>query len=107
MTVHVNDVPIPEITGNEILMKITSTSLCHSDLMCLDGSLLAKSGPVTIGHEAVGIVDKVGVHVKGFQPGDRIGSLLFKGCCCKSCRTSRNLYGPLLNTWSETLTDPS
>jgi alcohol dehydrogenase len=50
--------------------------------MLLEGSIPATE-PVTMGHEAVGYVEKLGTNVKGFNPGDRIGFLYIKGVCCK------------------------
>ncbi len=83
-TVQVNEIPIPEIArDNQILVKIASASLCHSDLMLLDGTFPGPGRPVTIGHEAVGIVEKCGARVKGFRAGDRIGFLYITGCCCE------------------------
>jgi propanol-preferring alcohol dehydrogenase len=49
--------------------------------MLLEGSIPATQ-PVTMGHEGVGFVEKLGVNVKGFKPGDRIGFLYIKGVCC-------------------------
>jgi len=87
-TVRINEVPVPDITENEILVKIASASLCHSDLMLLNGEFEGPGRPVTLGHEAVGYVEKLGANVKGFKPGDRIGFLYIKGCCfeCRGCQ---------------------
>jgi len=80
---HIDEIPIPSITDDEILVKVASASLCHSDLMLFDGSIPATE-PVTMGHEGVGFVDDIGKNVKGFKKGDRIGFLYIKGCCCES-----------------------
>jgi len=80
----VNDIPVPTVSdGNEILVKIASASLCHSDLMLLDGAFPGPGKPVTLGHEGVGYVEEIGAKVKGFKKGDRIGFLYVTGCCCK------------------------
>ncbi|KAK6380439.1 hypothetical protein LTS17_005629 [Exophiala oligosperma] len=76
----VDDIPIPDITDDEILVKMASAGLCHSDLMLFEGSLPATE-PVTMGHEGVGFVEKIGKNVKKFRPGDRIGFLYIKGVC--------------------------
>jgi propanol-preferring alcohol dehydrogenase len=83
--VQVNEVPTPEISDDEMLVKMASASLCHSDLGALEGSspLGTSSKPVTLGHEGVGFVEKLGANVKGFKPGDRIGFLYFLNVCCK------------------------
>ncbi|KAK5172161.1 uncharacterized protein LTR77_003799 [Saxophila tyrrhenica] len=84
---HVDDIPIPSIGDDEILVKVGSASLCHSDLMLFDGSIPA-SEPVVMGHEGVGFVDKLGKNVTGFKEGDRIGFLYIKGVCfdCDGCQ---------------------
>jgi Zn-dependent alcohol dehydrogenase len=48
------------------------------------GLIDPKGPPVTMGHEGVGIVEKIGSGVKGFKEGDRIGFLYFRGACCES-----------------------
>ncbi|KAK4986288.1 hypothetical protein LTR66_004447 [Elasticomyces elasticus] len=84
---RVNEVPIPDITDDEILVKIASASLCHSDLMLFNGSLPSGDRPITMGHEGVGYVERCGANVKGYKKGDRLGFLYIKGCCyeCKGC----------------------
>ncbi|KAJ9646663.1 hypothetical protein H2204_000355 [Knufia peltigerae] len=66
---------------------MASAGLCHSDLMLFEGSLIS-NGVVTMGHEGVGFVEKLGSKVKGFKPGDRIGFLYIKGVCfeCEGCQ---------------------
>ena len=81
--VTVDEIPLPKINDNEILVKIGSASLCHSDLMLIEGSIPGTGEPVTLGHEGVGYVEEMGANVKGFKKGDRIGFLYIKGCCCK------------------------
>lgn len=78
---RIDEIPVPTITNDEILVKIASAGLCHSDLMLFDGSIPA-SKPVVMGHEGVGYVDAVGENVKGFKKGDRVGFLYIKGVCC-------------------------
>jgi len=78
--VVLNDIPIPEPGPNQVLMKVVAASLCHSDLM---QNLRPDGPPVTLGHEGVGIVEKLhpSAEGKGFKKGDRVGALYFNGCC--------------------------
>lgn len=77
--------PISKIfKNNQILVKIALASLCHSDLMLLDGLFSGPGRPVILGHKAVGHMKKCGAGMKGFKAGDRIGFLYIIGCCCKS-----------------------
>jgi len=86
-TVQFNDIPKPEPNDNQFLVKIKSASLCHSDLM-MD---LRPPGdtPVTLGHEAVGYIEKIGSKAqdKGFKEGDPIGFLYITDACyeCEGC----------------------
>jgi len=93
-----NEVPIPSITDpNQLLVKIASASLCHSDLMLLEpneqGLLLNETEPVTIGHEAIGEILQAGSSTKGFEIGDVIGFLCIVDCCyeCEECQI-HNLF---------------
>ncbi|EXJ76482.1 uncharacterized protein A1O5_00990 [Cladophialophora psammophila CBS 110553] len=93
--IQVNEVPIPEPEGTDILVKIKSASLCHSDIMAIEGWTPTPSSvkPITLGHEGAGIVEKLGSKVTGFRPGDRVGFLYITGCCfeCEACKVY-NLY---------------
>lgn len=80
--VKVEQVPIPKNLPNEVLVKLGSASLCHSEIMMMDGEFPCADDGVTIGHEGVGTVIEAGSEVKGFKPGDRIGFLPTKDCCC-------------------------
>ncbi|KAI9812938.1 MAG: putative secondary metabolism biosynthetic enzyme [Pycnora praestabilis] len=73
--VQVNEVALPEISDDEILVKMASASLCHSDLMLLSGGFEGPGRPVTLGHEGVGYVERTGSNVKGFKKGDRVHNL--------------------------------
>jgi len=98
--VQVDQVPVPSINENEVLVRMGSASLCHSDLMVLDGTFPASDGPVILGHEGAGVVDQVGKQVHGFKVGDRVGFLPVKNCCCESA----DKLAPDLKDSSETET---
>ncbi|KAK5682935.1 hypothetical protein LTS10_004463 [Elasticomyces elasticus] len=84
---RIDEIPIPTITDNELLVKIKSASLCHSDLMLFEGSITATE-PVTMGHEGVGYIEQMGRNVKGFEQGQPVGFLYIKGVCfeCNGCQ---------------------
>lgn len=65
------EVPIPEPGTGEMLVRVTLTGMCHSELYPW---MTAKDGDM-LGHESVGVVEKVGPGVKGFKPGDRVTGL--------------------------------
>jgi len=65
------DVPVPEINDDQLLVKVTLTGMCHSELYPWS---VAKAGEI-FGHESMGIVAKVGRNVVGFKEGDRVTGL--------------------------------
>jgi len=85
--VVVNELPIPEPAPNQFLVKITSASLCLSDIMAID--IPDRQDPITLGHEGVGIIAKIHptAEGKGFKVGDAIGFGYIIGCCfeCEGC----------------------
>ncbi|KIW98245.1 uncharacterized protein Z519_01829 [Cladophialophora bantiana CBS 173.52] len=90
VSVDIIDIPTPG--DNEILVKMRSASLCHTDLMLIHGERPVPSAgppePVTMGHEGAGYVEAWGKNVTGYAKGDRIGFLYIKGCCfeCVGCQ---------------------
>lgn len=56
---------------DELLVKLSATGLCHTDLNVLQGRMPMK-WPAVLGHEGAGVVEKVGAHVDDFQPGDHV-----------------------------------
>lgn len=83
----VNELPIPEAEENQFLVKMISASLCHSDIMAIEAP---RDKPITLGHEGVGIIEKVHPSAagKGFKEGDTIGFLYILKCCfeCDGCQ---------------------
>lgn len=67
------EVSVPEVHGEEVLVKIAGSGLCHSDLHIMDGSIkIVPSFPFTLGHENSGTVEDVGESVSGFERGDPV-----------------------------------
>jgi L-iditol 2-dehydrogenase len=67
--VRVEDVPIPEVGPDELLLQPTGCGLCGSDIAKIVGRA---APPVILGHELAGRVAAVGAEVTAFQPGDRV-----------------------------------
>ena len=66
-------IPVPEISGEEVLVKIAGSGLCHSDLHLMDGSIrIIPRFPFTLGHENSGTVESVGEGVSGFAKGEPV-----------------------------------
>lgn len=63
--------PIPAVGPLDALMRITTTTICGTDVHILKGEYPVKRG-LTIGHEPVGIIEKLGSAVVGFKEGQRV-----------------------------------
>jgi L-iditol 2-dehydrogenase len=90
---RVEELPVPEISSNEALLKVLSTGICGTDLRIWHGSH-RKYPPGTIripGHEVVGDIVKVGPDVKGLEIGQRIFLAPNMGCGhCRQCISGNN-----------------
>ena len=88
--VEIEDKPIPDIGPNDALIRITTTTICGTDVHILKGEYPVAPN-LTIGHEPVGVIEKLGSSVKGFQEGQRViaGAITPSGhsnaCLCGQC----------------------
>ncbi|MGC8624629.1 MAG: alcohol dehydrogenase [Phycisphaerae bacterium] len=80
--------PIPEPGMRDIRIKVEACGVCHSDMFIKEGLFPGITYPRIPGHEIIGTVDAVGVAVKTFKPGQRVGVGWHGGHCfvCDSCR---------------------
>lgn len=67
------DLPVPEPAPDEILIKVSTCGVCHTELDEIEGRLHPSQLPIVLGHEVIGIVEKQGEKASRFQPGDRVG----------------------------------
>jgi len=63
--------PLPDVGPLDALMKITTTTICGTDVHILKGEYPVEKG-LTIGHEPVGIIEKLGSAVIGYEEGQRV-----------------------------------
>ena len=91
--IWMEDVPVPKIGPNDVLIKVFKSSICGTDLHIYSWDEWAqKTIPVgmTIGHEYVGHVAKVGSEVSEFKEGDRVTGEGHIACGhCRNCRRGR------------------
>ncbi|MGA1857959.1 NAD(P)-dependent alcohol dehydrogenase [Azospirillum sp. 11R-A] len=66
-----DDKPIPDVGPLDALIRITTTTICGTDIHILKGEYPVARG-LTIGHEPVGIVEKLGSAVTGYREGQRV-----------------------------------
>ncbi len=91
--IWMEDIPIPEIGPNDVLIKISKTAICGTDLhIYLWDEWAQQTIPVglTIGHEYVGHIAKLGSEVTEFKEGDRVTGEGHLACGrCRNCRRGR------------------
>jgi L-iditol 2-dehydrogenase len=87
------DMPVPQYAADELLIRIRACGICGSDVHGFDGSTGRRIPPIVMGHEAAGIVEKVGSDVPGFHRGDRVtfDSTVSCGLCFFCQRDEINL----------------
>ena len=80
--------PKPEITApTDAIVRMTKTTICGTDLHILKGDVPTCQPGRILGHEGVGIVDKVGPAVTAFKPGDHVLISCVSACGkCEYCR---------------------
>ena len=78
---------LPALGPKEVLIKITHSGLCASDIFFIPYG-------IALGHEGVGIVEKVGDAVTQFKVGDRAGGGYHRNSCglCKYCLSGKDIW---------------
>ncbi len=85
-----HDKPMPDVGPLDALMRVTTTTICGTDVHILKGEYPVAKG-LTIGHEPVGVIEKLGSSVKGYREGQRViaGAITPSGwsnaCLCGFC----------------------
>jgi propanol-preferring alcohol dehydrogenase len=82
------EVEKPKPAPNEILIRVLTCGICHTDLHVVEGELPPKKLPVIPGHQIVGVVEAVGKKATRFKAGDRAGVIWLNSTCgkCEFCR---------------------
>lgn len=76
---------------DEVLIRIRAAGLCHSDLSVVDGNRVRPT-PMLLGHEASGIVEKVGSNVTDLEIGEQVTTVFLPRCGeCDNCKTDGKL----------------
>ena len=87
------DVPDPEPGPDEVLVAVKACGICGSDVHGMDGSTGRRRPPIIMGHEAAGVIAKVGSRVAEWATGDRVtfDSTIYCGQCAFCRRGMINL----------------
>ena len=86
--IRLEDVPEPEIKEpSDAIVRLTASAICGTDLHFVRGTFGGVKPGTILGHEGVGIVEKLGPMVRNFEPGDRVIIPSTIGCgTCSYCR---------------------
>jgi threonine dehydrogenase-like Zn-dependent dehydrogenase len=91
-TLVIKQVPIPQISDNEVLIKVKYTGICGTDWSIFTGKYSADKLPLIPGHEFSGVVEKVGSKARGIREGDRVTADINMSCgTCFYCRQGQKL----------------
>ncbi|KAL4927990.1 chaperonin 10-like protein [Aspergillus undulatus] len=90
---ELQEIPVPSIKENDLLLKVGAASFCHTDYQVYEG-VYKSPCPMTPSHEPVGTIVEVGSKAvkSGWKTGQRVGMLNFRHACgsCVGCRVARD-----------------
>jgi alcohol dehydrogenase, propanol-preferring len=86
-TLELTNKPLVDPAPGQVRIRVEACGVCHSDAATVEG-VFPIEWPRVPGHEAVGIIDKVGAGVEGWSAGQRVGVGFLGGSCgrCEPCR---------------------
>jgi propanol-preferring alcohol dehydrogenase len=82
------EIPKPVPTSREILIKVSTCGVCHTELDEIEGRTPPPNLPIVLGHQIVGRIVQNGSRAHRFKMGDRVGVAWINSACghCTSCR---------------------
>jgi L-iditol 2-dehydrogenase len=94
--VRIQEMPVPDIGEDEVLLKVMASGICGSDV--IEWYRVPKA-PRVLGHEATGVISKVGGKVKNVKVGDRVFVSHHVPCNqCRHCRRGHHTACHTLHT---------
>src|ERR1700731_1013425 len=85
----IEELELDDPSHGEVLVKIAAAGLCHSDLSVIDGNR-PRPTPMALGHEAAGVVEKLGPGVDDLKLGDHVVMVFVPSCGhCLPCAEGR------------------
>ncbi|MEM7547962.1 MAG: zinc-dependent alcohol dehydrogenase family protein [Pseudomonadota bacterium] len=85
------DIPVPQITPDQVLIRVEACGVCRTDLHILEGDLHRPHLPLVPGHEIIGRVEAIGAQVDTVKVGQRVGVPWLGGTCgrCPYCHVGQ------------------
>jgi L-iditol 2-dehydrogenase len=69
---EIQELPIPAIGPEDVLLRVAACGICGSDVHGMDGSTGRRQPPIVMGHEAAGVIARLGTNVAGWSEGERV-----------------------------------
>ncbi len=84
---RLEDFSVPELGRKEILIRVATCGVCHTELDEIEGRTAPPELPVVPGHEVIGRVEKRGADARRFKTGERVGMAWIYWACgeCEFC----------------------
>jgi len=84
------DAPEPPLRPDSVMVAVKACGICGSDVHGMDGSTGRRQPPIIMGHEAAGVIARIGADVQGWEAGARVtfDSTIYCGTC-EYCRSGR------------------
>jgi alcohol dehydrogenase len=86
--IEIDERPIPEVGPLDALVRVTTTTICGTDVHILKGEYPVRRGLI-VGHEPVGVIERLGAAVQGYHEGQRV----IAGAICPSGHSNASLAG--------------
>lgn len=99
--IRIEELPIPEISADEALVRMKACGICGSDTM---DWYVKKKGPLYLGHEPSGVIEKIGRQVQNFREGDRV--FVHHHAPCFDCKYCRRKQYSLCAIWKSSNIEP-
>ena len=95
--VEIMDVPVPEVSEHDVLVRIYSSGICGTDVHIFRGDYMG-SYPIIPGHEFGGVVEAVGSAVSRIRVGDRVA--IEPNIACDNCHACLNNRQNFCENWN-------
>jgi 2-desacetyl-2-hydroxyethyl bacteriochlorophyllide A dehydrogenase len=90
---QLEEVARPDVGDHDVLVRVKSAGICHSDAHYRAGLSPVRSLPLTLGHEVAGVVEEVGSQVNSLEVGDRVCLHYLMTCGdCYYCSTGNEQF---------------
>ncbi|HTC90242.1 MAG TPA: zinc-dependent alcohol dehydrogenase family protein [Bryobacteraceae bacterium] len=98
------DIPKPEPSGTQVLVRVNACGICRTDLHVIEGELTPRKSPIIPGHQIVGVIESVGERARQHAIGTRVGIAWLHSTdgTCDYCRAKKeNLCNdPTFTGWT-------